>query len=348
MGLFGKKKEEGSEDKQFEESEDSKPTEVTSTNVQAEIIKIKAQLDSFGEVRKVTADRLTRITEQIGELRGMIIDTNKALQQMEIKITKAVDLVESVQPDKLMIEVKRQDAKVQGLIGKLESNKALSESFLEQIKEMRNKVNTFQGVEQVIKLNEDVKKELQSIQKMKTEAERHADKTETIFVEIQKKVTDYETLLTSVKELQAVFNRVQGDFDVMKVGFTGKADKKEIETFVSKFNKFEKEYGNIMSMLTEKVDTMKHGMIEKMDSRLKRAEEVEKILTDLTEKETPNLDQNLDKIEKLSQEKKAAQKKKGKGFIATLFGKNDEKKQEGEKKEEQDDGIGKGDDKPVA
>ncbi|MBN1156513.1 hypothetical protein JXA85_02785 [Candidatus Woesearchaeota archaeon] len=350
MGIFGKKKEEQpvDEDKQFEETtpQEAKPV---SANVEAEIIKIKAQLDSFGEVRKATTDRLTRITEQIGELRGMIMDTNKALTQMEVKITKAVDLVDSVQPDKLMIEVKRQDAKISGLTGKIESNKSLAESFLEQIKEMRNKVNTFQGIEQVIKLNDDVKKELQSIQKVKTEAERHADKTETIFVEIQKKVTDLDTTLATVKELEKGFNKIVGDFDVLKVGVAGKADRKEIENFFSKFNKFEAEYGKLVKMLSEKVDFMKKDLVEKMESKLKRAEEIEKVLIELSEKENPELEKNLDRIKEVAEKKNAEKKQneKKQSFISKFFRKKKEEPTEEEKKEDEDDNLGKGDDKPV-
>jgi hypothetical protein len=65
----------------------------------ADIIKLKAQFDQFAEMRKVFNERFTRTNEQIGELRGMIMDSNRAMQDVEVKTVKAVDLVEAVHPD---------------------------------------------------------------------------------------------------------------------------------------------------------------------------------------------------------------------------------------------------------
>ena len=56
--------------------------------------------------------------------------------------------------------------------------------------------------------------------------------------------------------------------------------------------------------MSEKVDFLKKDMIEQIDERLDRAEKVEKILSNLTEGDTPNLDKNLDKIKELAKKKK--------------------------------------------
>jgi hypothetical protein len=94
--------------------EEEKPMEGLSVTaataaLSADIIKLKAEFDQFSELRKVINERFTRINEQIGELRGMIMDANRSMQDMEVKTVKAVDLVEAVHPDKLMAEVRKQD-----------------------------------------------------------------------------------------------------------------------------------------------------------------------------------------------------------------------------------------------
>jgi len=114
MGWFSRKKEEpiqnGTEaDDEDEESEEQKP--IVSGNIEAELTKMKSSLEALNEVRKANAEQFTRISEQIGELRGALMDTNKAVGSIEVAATKAVDMVNSVQPDKLMIEVRKSDGR---------------------------------------------------------------------------------------------------------------------------------------------------------------------------------------------------------------------------------------------
>ena len=98
--MIFKKKYPRIEDQEFETEEpqpvSQDPTpEVKSTALSADIIKLKAQFDQFSELRKVINERFTRLNEQVGELRGMIMDTNRSMQDMEVKTVKAVDLVDA-------------------------------------------------------------------------------------------------------------------------------------------------------------------------------------------------------------------------------------------------------------
>ncbi|NTV23683.1 MAG: hypothetical protein HGA85_04885, partial [Nanoarchaeota archaeon] len=160
----------------------------------AEIIKLKAQFDQFAELRKVINERFTRINEQVGELRGMIMDTNRSMQDMEVKTVKAVDLVEAVHPDKLMVDVRKQDAKIESLKANIESNESIMKTLMEQLKDLRRQISQFRGVDQVVQMNEEVKKELMAIKKVEAGVERHADKIEGIFMESQKRFQDFESL----------------------------------------------------------------------------------------------------------------------------------------------------------
>jgi len=355
MGLFRKKEEEGDIESDFDDekylSDDSKEEKKEEMNVPAEIVKIKATLDSLSEIRRATQENFTRITEQIGELRGMILDTNKSLQEIEVKVVKAVDMVESVQPDKLMIEVKRQDAKIEGLTAKIETNRSLANSIVEDMKELRRKVEAFRGIEEVIKLNEDVKKELREIEKTKAIVERHSDKAETLFVEIQKKVADFDDMNAKLKDLDKSFGRIVQDFDVLKIKFSNKADKKEIEDITAKFQKFEDHYGKVVELLTEQTKELKKYFAEKLEEKFEEADRIKKILIDLTH-ENPNVKKNMEKIRELAreeQEKKEEEKEEGKkekkGVLGRIRGIFSAKKEE--EKIEIPDNIGAGDDKPV-
>ena len=233
-----------------EDAPEDKPS--ISGNVEAELTKIKSSLDALNEVRKANSEQFTRMSEQIGELRGALMDTNKAVGTIEVASTKAIDLVNSVQPDKLMIEVRKTDGKVEALRASIEANETIMKDIMREMKEMRAQMNFYKGVDQVVKMNNEIKQELIDIKKTEGLVGKHADRVETIFVEVEKKFYDFEKFNEAVKELDRSFKKISADFDKARVNVDEKADKKEFVKMVDKFSDFEKHTSNILKLLDQK------------------------------------------------------------------------------------------------
>lgn len=255
MGWFSKKKEEpkpqdANTGGEGEESEEQKPE--VSGNVEAELTKLKSSVEALNEVRKANAEQFTRTSEQIGELRGALMDTNKAVGVIEVASSKAIDMVNSVQPDKLMIDVRKIDGKVEALRANLEANETIMKDIMREMKEMRSMMSLYKGVDQVVKMNNEIKQELMDIKKTEGLVGKHADRVETIFVEVEKKFYDFEKFNEAVKELDRAFKKINTDFDKMRVNVDEKADKKEFVKMVDKFTDFEKHTSNILKLLDQK------------------------------------------------------------------------------------------------
>lgn len=207
IGFFGKKKKQEEEPEEEDSSEDSGSDsgggngggdDMNIGAVIADVAKIKATLESFKEIRKANAERFATINQQMGEIRGQVMDVNRNMGVLEVKVAKAADLVESVHPDKLMIQVQKSDGKVEALRGLLESKDAMIQNIMDQLKGMRNQMKVFKGIEEVLKMNEDVKTEVMNMKKLTANVERHADRVENVFVESQKTFKDFNDLLGSV------------------------------------------------------------------------------------------------------------------------------------------------------
>jgi hypothetical protein len=254
MGWFSRKKEPEPQQESGEgEEEEQKPA--VSGNVEAELTRMKSSIEAFNEVRKANAEQFTRISEQIGELRGALMDTNKAVGTIEVASTKAIDLVNSVQPDKLMIEVRKTDGKVEALRANIEANESIMKDIMKEMKEMRAQMSFYKGVDQVVKMNNEIKQELIDIKKTEGLVGKHADRVETIFLEVEKKFYDFEKFNEAVKELDRAFKKSSVDFDKMRVNVDEKADKKEFVKMVDKFTDFEKHTSNILKLLDQKSRT---------------------------------------------------------------------------------------------
>jgi chromosome segregation ATPase len=290
--MFGKKKEAepGEEESSPPAQEEHKSSGIpTLGQLSADIDKLTAQFSSFYEMQKAVTERFSRVNEQIGELRAMLIDRDRASQHMEAKATQAIDLVETIQPEKLMIEVRKSDAKVEALKANIESNEVVMNSIVAELKDTRNKLSAFKGMEEVVKLNEEVKKELSQIRLVQSIVERHADKVDTVFSEMQKAFGEYMKLSDTLKSLDQANKQLTADTDSLKVSIKEVATKKEIAALTARVEDFEKKVGSVISLLNEHFENLEKKTKEKVETELEKATKLLKGFDILAQK-VPDLD----------------------------------------------------------
>ena len=203
-----------------------------------EIDRLKAGQEAFQEVRKSFTERFTRISEQIGELRSMILDRDRTIQTMELKAVKAIDLVESIKPDKFMMDLERQNVKIEALKANLEGNEAIVDQVMEELKDMRRKMSFFRGIEEIIKLSEEIKKELIGIKKIEGTINIQTDKVQTIYSDMRKKIQDLDTFNSQLQESKASIEQNSKDIDYLKTKALNFAEKEELDKLLDKVQKY--------------------------------------------------------------------------------------------------------------
>jgi len=113
-------------------------------------------------------------------------------------------------------------------------------------------------------MNEEIKAELIDIKKIEAVIDRHSSKIETIFIDVEKKFTEFDQYGDVAKDLKRSFEKLQSDVDKLRVKAEEKADKDELAKFVTKFNDFEKHTSNLINILDERsksaVDNLKNQL----------------------------------------------------------------------------------------
>ena len=243
-----KKKNDESPEKASDESVKKKvevaPVEVSkeaSTDIiklKTEIEKLKGGAEAFKEVRSSFSERFTRISEQIGELRSMILERDRTIQEVELKAVKSSDLVSSVQPEKLMTEVQKQEVKIEALKANLEGNESIMNRIMEELRETRKKVEFFRGVEEVIKLSEEVKSELIEIKKVEGRINTQTDKVQTIYAEMRTRIQDLDAFKAQTMDAKASIEQNAKDVEFVKNKITNLAEKSELDKLVAKLQTY--------------------------------------------------------------------------------------------------------------
>lgn len=249
MKLFKKKKED-------EESEDEDLPEKLpkAADGSIQVAKLAAKVESLLDIRKSYSERFTAMSEQIGEVRGMVLDTSKQIQKLEVDSTKAIELVKEVQPEQFMSVLRKQEASLEALKASLESKEAVMHDITEELHKVRKQMSFYRGIEQVTELNKEIKKDLISIKKVQSVVERHADKVESIFIDLQKKYGELDSYAGTLEELRASVKDALHKVDTFTFGLEEKAGKKAVADLSNKMDAF------ISDSRLEKLQTFTHDI----------------------------------------------------------------------------------------
>jgi len=270
--FFKKKKQD--EDLEIEEDLPIKKSAKTGRQ-DLSVDRLRVKVEALDEIRKSYSERFAKLSEQIGELRSMIVDNEKEIQEINAKASRASDLVAEIKPEKLLETLRLEEAKVEALKAKIESNEAVIDKVFAELKDIRSKIALFKGVDELLKLSREVKDELMTIRKVEANIEKHAnkfegvyvqaqkrfgelDKAETLLNELNKKLSDFDKKVKEVKDIrnleavnslaeeqkkyEAKLNRISGNIsffeksDFRNIDFGSYASKKDFEKFKAETN----------------------------------------------------------------------------------------------------------------
>ncbi len=192
------------------------PTGISDVNIAARLERIEAQIQAASELRRLNEERFARINEALGELRNSLLEKEKSIRDIEVMATKASDLVSSVQPQTLMGQVMRLDARIDSHASKIDSNAALIDNLMNELKDIRRSIELFRGIEQIIKMSKDVKADIDMIKRIQEKTERDADRVEGIFADVESKFEKFADLNNRVKDIQSAIEGLTKDFVELK------------------------------------------------------------------------------------------------------------------------------------
>jgi hypothetical protein len=184
-----------------------------------ELEKINARLEVMNSMIKSFNERFSLINQQIGEIRTMSVSNEKNLSLSNLDAKKVIELVKEVNPEKLRLDYRRADFKVETLAEKLESNKQFIDSIMEELKDLKRRANLFEGTDALLKLNEDVKKDLIEIQKTNSRVRMNADKSEQIFIELNKGFQENQKINQIITNLDTSYSGIKKEIEKLNLDY---------------------------------------------------------------------------------------------------------------------------------
>ncbi len=216
------------QEKENVKKKEEKPTlETLSTQVE----KLDLEIKAFNELKKVYDQRFLQITEKIGELRSSLIEKEKKMGEISTYAERAYDIVKSVKPENLLAEVKKLDAKLEAVSGRVDANERVMENIMSEMKQIRKDALKFKGLDEAVVLAKELMKEITEIKKLKSRIDVNTDRVEKIFLEMERRYAEIEDFKERVENLSEAFTSLAKDLNELKVASTNFVKREDFSKF---------------------------------------------------------------------------------------------------------------------
>jgi len=245
-------------------------------SVLADVEKLKAMVEALNEARNAINEKFAGISENIGELRAMILETENRIRGMEAEAERVIDVVRSVKPEKLMEEIAKVNAQADALRAKIESQDEVIRKIIDEIKDLRNKLSVFRNLEEIMKLAREMNQQVGNYKKLQAQIEANADRVQSIFVEVNKKFTDflnYKEMFLSLqdefKELVKKVEKLEVQVGLLVTDEKFEAFKKEISNAVKQIEKaYEGLRRELKKDVANGIEDVKKNLVKKVDKSI--------------------------------------------------------------------------------
>jgi|GEM_PF-7111120 len=245
-------------------------------SVLADVEKLKAMVEALNEARNAINEKFAGISENIGELRAMILETENRIRSIEAEAERVIDVVRSVKPEKLMEEIAKVNAQADALRAKIESQDEVIRKIIDEIKDLRNKLSVFRNLEEIMKLAREMNQQVGNYKKLQAQIEANADRVQSIFVEVNKKFTDflnYKEMFLSLqdefKELVKKVERLEVQISLLVTDEKFEAFKKEISNAIKQMEKaYEGLRRELKKDVANGIEDVKKNLVKKVDKSI--------------------------------------------------------------------------------
>jgi len=193
--------------------------------------KLDGKLDIIDRFRNDMNERVTQLAEEIGELRTMMMERDRAFDKISTNFEKVEDVVQAVEPmtirnefERIKVEILKNDARFE----KLDS---LVKALSEENKKFREMIEKIKSFENLVDISYEMDRKLSKIKEVKDYADKTAAKVESIFSELNEKVSELEGEREKIKKLDELTIEMAKMLDEISVKLSKFTEKKDLDEF---------------------------------------------------------------------------------------------------------------------
>ncbi|MEM2536240.1 MAG: hypothetical protein QW435_04505 [Candidatus Hadarchaeales archaeon] len=240
---------------------------------------LEAQVTALASFREVYDARFTTLSEKIGEIRSMVLTQAKDNAELKAKAEKALMAIEGIRPEEFRAAIMRRDAEIEKLNTKLVALEDMIKSLMNEMKEFRSTVAQFKGMETILGMTDEARKNMLRIQQLKDQVEVMADKVMAAFLEFQRgfrDVTNLSLKLATLEETVKPLEKMVSQMDVVVKQAVTKAELAKLTGDLETMKRLAqeiREYHEKMASRKDELETLREEQkreVKRLETKYKR------------------------------------------------------------------------------
>lgn len=190
--------------------------------------KLQAEIMALREIKFQSDEKAKQISEGLGELRAMVFQRDTVYKENDAKLGKMEVIVNEIQPQVMMAAIQKREKDVNEVRARIEKNDSLLQVAVEQIKNMQKELEHVRGVARVLEADKKITEVIPKIEESKSAMERLSAKSERLYFEIDKRLSEFAVFKEKVVTLEQLTRELMKMSDESKVKLDGCGSKDDV------------------------------------------------------------------------------------------------------------------------
>jgi len=197
--------------------------------IMMKIERLEGRIGAMDETDKTIQERISNLSEEVGELRSSILEKEKILNQIETDAKKVTDIFEEIEPENFRKELEKKEEEIL-------KNQAQIESLIAKYKELKENIENIQKImekiksfENLVDMSEKINEKFSQIEENKKYTSRLASKVENIFSELNNRMKEFKSSVEKIEMNDETIKELMKSVDTMEIKVEKIVTKEELE-----------------------------------------------------------------------------------------------------------------------
>jgi chromosome segregation ATPase len=213
--------------------------------------KIDGKLEVLDRSKADVEERLTHLAEEIGELRTMILERERSFDKLKSEFEKVQDTVSGLEPGKIKRIFEKTEKEILENKAKIETVENLTKALAKENKKLRKLMEKIKSFENLVDISYEIDRKISQINDAKNYVDVAVSKVESIFSELNEKVSQLENQREKIEKLDELTIEITKMLDEISVKLTKFVQEKDLKEFKRSLEE------DLVKLLKEKIPTVK-------------------------------------------------------------------------------------------
>jgi DNA repair exonuclease SbcCD ATPase subunit len=203
--------------------------EIKLSDIILRLEKVDGKIDIMDRFRNDFTERTTQLAEEIGELRSMVMERERALDKVTAEFEMVKDAVADIRPQKIKKELDKRELETMEDRAKIEKIEIMVKTLSEENKSFRGKMEKIKSFENLVELSYELDRKISEMKEIKTYADMMASKVESIFSELNDKVSQLESQREKIDKMDELTIEMTKMLDEVSLKLTKFVEQKDLK-----------------------------------------------------------------------------------------------------------------------